>query len=165
MSAPYSFLCFDVEDAIKAYIQAVDAPTGVTLYTTADACAAGEEIAEPYIAINCEDSGPVPEMSNVDYTAGISNQQVTVNLYIRTHGSDEDAAEIIASTTARDFHKLVAGKMLDLLYRTDLIATLNGYADEVEFVQADHPRTKTTTAQRSFVTTITFTAHAYPRTA
>lgn len=165
MAAPYSFLCFDVEDAIKAYIQAVDAPTGVTLYTTADACAAGEEIAEPYIAINCEDSGPVPEMSNVDYTAGISNQQVTVNLYIRTHGSDEDAAEIIASTTARDFHKLVAGKMLDLLYRTDLIATLNGYADEVEFVQADHPRTKTATAQRSFVTTITFTAHAYPRTA
>lgn len=165
MAAPYSFVCFDVEDAIKAYIEAVDAPTGVTLYTTADACAAGEEIAEPYIAINCEDSGPVPEMAGIDYMAGVSNQSVTVNLYIRTHGSDEDSAEIIAATSARDFHKLVVGKMLDLLYRTDLVSTLNGYADEVEFVQADHPRTKTTTAQRSFVSTITIQAHVYPRTA
>jgi hypothetical protein len=169
MAAPFSFVCFDVEDAVKAYIQSVSAPnamtSGVTLYTTADAIAAGEELVEPYIAINCEDAAPVEEMSGLGLASGVSNESVTVNLYVRTHGQDSDAAEIVAGYTARQLHKEICGKTLDMIRRTDLVTVLNAVAGDVQFVQIDMPRTKTTISDRSYITTITMQAHVYPRDA
>lgn len=169
MSAPFSFVCFDVEDAVKAYIQSIGGQNamtvGVTLYTTADAVAAGEELAEPYLAINCEDAGPVPEMSGLDVTSGMSNQSATINLYIRTHGQDSDANDVVDGYTARQLHKEICGKTLDMIYRTDLIAALNALANDVQFVQIDHPRTKTSISDRSYITTITLQANVYPRNA
>ena len=169
MAAPFSFVCFDVEDAIKAYVQSVSAPndmtSGVTLYTTADAVAAGEELAEPYIAINCEDAMPVPEMSGLDLTSGVSNESVTINLYVRTHGQDTDAAEVVTGYTARQLHKEICGKTLDMIRRTDIVTALNAVANDVQFVQIDMPRTKTSISDRSYITTITLQAHVYPRDA
>jgi hypothetical protein len=167
MAQPFSFMNFAVEDAMKAYFQSMAGayafPAYCQIYNTADVVGAGEELAEPYVAISAEDFAPA--LTEVDLTAGVSNQLLTLNIYVRTNSSDADANEQENGDTGRTQHKKIAGKVMDAISRTDLVAALNAVAGDVQFVQIDSPRGKTMASDRSYVTTITLQIHAYNREA
>jgi len=163
MSAPFTFLNFAMEDVVATYIRANDNPAPCNIYVTAEAIASGATMAEPFIAISCDASGPVPGM-DIDASSGCQNQTLTVSLAVRTHAANEDLLSNGIEIPGRQYHAETVGRVMDLLYAQTLVQNLNDVGiPNIGIVQVDTPTTSMQPADRSYVTVIRFNVHAYPK--
>lgn len=162
MSAPYTFLNFKLEDALKAYIESADNPAPpLNIYRTCEVIAEDQKLEEPFLTVACTDSGPVQGI-DVDQLAAITNQSLACVLIIRTHAANEGLDGTDGALSGRDYHAKTVGRIMDLLYDSELVAHLNAAGViGIGIQQVDFPRSATMPVDRSYETRISFAVHAY----
>lgn len=163
MPAPYSFLNFALEDAVKAYILATDNPEPAKVYLSADLTGEDESIAEPYLCVICETARP-PDNMDIGLESMVGNQSLELTVYIRTHAANEDVKSIGQNISARQYHAELCGRVLDMFRRSDLSQALTDMQiPNIGFNEISLPTVKTAVADRAYVTSVSMTIHAYPK--
>jgi hypothetical protein len=154
---------FRAEDAIVAMIRANDDPAPVNLYTTADMTGDGQQISEPFVLVSATDS-QMPSDMNIDPTAGVGNEQLSIVIVVRTHAANEDVLSLGINMSARDFHAQTAGRIKAIICSQNFISELMAQGvPGIGFEQQDYPTTNTQPVDRSYVTRIAFMLRAYPK--
>lgn len=148
-----------VETAVAAYLVANDNPgAGVNVYRWLDAVD-GDRYASPSIHVACLSSRPVS--ADLDATSGCTNRVATVTVKVRTWAADERDGGVVVAT-GRDAHDTLAGRVMDSLHVSTLVAELNANAPAgIQFTQVDLPTDEDSVEERAIITTITFDVLAH----
>lgn len=141
MGAPYNNLLRRCEDAVKAYIEANDAPdAGVSIYRTLDQASISGSVKAPCYIISARKAryllaDIIPEQP------GLPPCVLDLSITARTLGEDLlDADGKTVKETARDCHDRLVGRLLDLLTTGTLTAGLNAQGiSGIHFSQCDLP--------------------------
>jgi hypothetical protein len=128
-------LTFAAEDTLEEVIRRADDPgPGVNIYKTLSADSYESAISAPCIAITCATSRRTfPELRRGD--AAYGNRTLTVAVRVRTQ-VDEDTTSPGVVKAARDAHRDLLGRVLDVLFRDDLL-TRSADGSEVDGLLID----------------------------
>jgi hypothetical protein len=123
MGAPYNNLLRRVEDAIKLYIEANDAPdSDVSIYRTLDnAAITGQTNAPCYIINATSAKGQLSDV--IELQSGLPPSVVSVTITARTIAEDLTDGDTVLET-ARERHDRLVGRLLDLMTCATLAADL-----------------------------------------
>jgi len=143
-----------LEQVIKAYILREDDPSPANVYTSIDAVA-GDVLKVPYVAVICPRSRPYTDM--LDAVSGIANRVCECEITIRTDVAHGDV------TTAVEAHDELAGRVLTLFYRPDIVTLLNGQnVDGLAIDQVDLPVEVVTPVNMGLETRLSFEVLCHP---
>lgn len=160
---PLTFMNFRAEDAIVSLIRANGDPAPVNVYSTADMTDSDQGLVEPFVLVSATDTGMPPDM-DIDATAGVGNEAISIVIVIRTHAAKEDVLSIGVPISAREFHAQTAGRIKAIICSSNFIEQLNAQGvPNIGFEQANYPTTSTQPVDRSYVTRIAFPLRAYPK--
>lgn len=150
-----TFLNFRLEDAVKTYLDQAGVGGLATIYRTADALAAGDEIALPYVAVVVANGRPAfPEC---DARSAVWNRALSCAVVCRSYAEDEATAG-----ETRAAHEALVGACLDALTTETVASDVNAVASGVAIDQMDFPEDSTTTEARSYQTTLAWSATVHP---
>ena len=156
MGAPYNNLLRRVEDALKAYIMANDAPdSAVGVYRSMDEAAITGAVVPPCYIISAIRRRSLLA-DTVPDQIGLPPSIVSAQIVCRTIARDEEAGGVITAT-ARERHDLLVGRLLDLLTTGTVAAELSTQGVENLAVdQCDAPDEAFAVDGDRIETTITF---------
>jgi hypothetical protein len=157
MSAPYTNLRGKAEDVFFNYFQSTEG-FSIPVYRAAEVVAKNTEITIPCVSVIC--TGTSSAMPEVDARAAVQNRLCSVQIIVIS-----DTAQTYDGFTVRDYHDMLTGQVMDMLYDSALVEKLNltGAGIGVGIVQVDTPEQSFNVRGNNYETTLTLTVNAYPK--
>lgn len=162
MATTYHNLHRRLEEMFYRLIVAAAIVPNEQVYRLADAVATDVELVEPFIGIACTSSSPFEE--DFGPGSGLGNRRCELVIRIQTSAIASQAEEL--SGTVRDTHDELVGRVMDLFFRTDIVAILN--ALEVPRIGIDQifgPQQTTEPKENAFQDLLTFRVECHPNAA